>query len=81
MGFFPSKVQPDIWMRPNGDVYEYIGVYTDDLAIIGKHPQEIVNVLMSKYAFKLKGTGPITFHLGMDFFCDSDDVMCIAPKK
>jgi hypothetical protein len=62
-------------------VYEYIDVYVDDLAIIGKHPQEIVNVLMLKYAFKLKGTGPITFHLGMDFFCDSDGVMCIAPKK
>jgi hypothetical protein len=46
MGFFPSKAEPDIWLRPNGDAYEYIGVYIDDLAIIGKHHQEIVNVPM-----------------------------------
>ena len=26
MGFSPSKAEPNIWMRPNGDAYEYIGV-------------------------------------------------------
>jgi hypothetical protein len=56
-------------------------VYIDDLAIIVKNPQEIANVLMTKHKFKLKGTGPIKFHLGMDFCCDSDGVMCITPKK
>jgi hypothetical protein len=81
MGFFPSKAEPDIWMRPNGDAYEYIGVYVDDLAIVGRNPQEIVDALQTKYNFKLKGTGPIVFHLGMDFFRDSDGVMCIAPRK
>jgi len=34
MGFTPSKAEPDIWMRQNGDIYEYIGVYIDDLAIV-----------------------------------------------
>jgi hypothetical protein len=24
MGFTPSKAEPDIWMRPNGDAYEYL---------------------------------------------------------
>ena len=33
-----------------------------------------------KYKFKLKGTGPITFHLGMGFFWDDDGVLCISPK-
>jgi len=81
MGFSPSKAEPDIWMRPNGDAYEYIGVYVDDLAIIARNPGEIANILQSKYNFKLKGTGPITFHLGMDFFRDSDGVLCIATRK
>jgi hypothetical protein len=36
---------------------------------------------MDKHKFKLKGTGPITYHLGCDFFRDSDDVMCMAPNK
>jgi Reverse transcriptase (RNA-dependent DNA polymerase) len=38
MGFEPSKGEPDIWMWQNGDVYEYIGVYVDDLAIVAKYP-------------------------------------------
>jgi hypothetical protein len=38
---------------------------------------------MDKHKFKLKGTGPstITYHLGCDFFRDSDGVMCMAPNK
>jgi hypothetical protein len=29
MGFEPSsKLESDIWMRKNGDIYEYIAVYT-----------------------------------------------------
>jgi hypothetical protein len=81
MGFTPSKAEPDIWMRPSGDAYEYIGVYVDDLAIIARNPGEIADILQGKYNFKLKGTGPITFHLGMDFFRDSNGVLCIAARK
>jgi hypothetical protein len=82
MGFYPSsKAKPNIWMRPNGEAYEYIGVYIDDLAIIARDAQEIANVLMTKHRFKLKGTGPINFHLSMDFFRDSNGVMCIVPKN
>jgi hypothetical protein len=29
----------------------------------------------------LKGTGPITFHLGCDFFRDADGTLCYAPAK
>ena len=44
-------------------------------------PKEFVNTLQTKYKFKLKGTGPITFHLGMDFYRDEDGTLCIAPRK
>jgi hypothetical protein len=80
MGFTSSKAEPDIWMQCNGDVHEYIGVYDDDLAIVAKNPQEIVDVLENTYKFKLKGTGPISFHLGMDFSRDADGVLCMGPK-
>jgi hypothetical protein len=61
MGFEPSKSEPDIWMRKNGNIYEYIAVYVvDDLAIAAKDPKGITDVLMDKHKFKLKGTGPIT---------------------
>ena len=81
LGFFPCKVEPDIWLRRNGDIYEYIAVYVNDLAIAARNPKEICDTLMKKYKFKLKGTGPISFHLGCDFFRDKDGVLCMAPKK
>ena len=81
MGFVPSKAENDIWMRDCGDHYEYIAVYVDDLLIVSKNPQGIIDELTGKYAFKLKGTGPISFHLGCDFFRDEDGVLCYAPRK
>ena len=81
MGFFPSKAEDDIWMRRNGDVYEYIATYVDDLAICAKDPQAIVDLLTKKYKYKLKGTGAISYHLGCDYFRDSDGVLCAEPRR
>jgi len=81
MGFFASHCEKDIWIRDMGDHYEYIAVYVDDLMIVGKDPDSIIKMLMEKYQFKLKGTGPTEFHLGCDFFRDEEGVLCYAPKK
>ena len=81
MNFFPSKAEPDIWMRKCKDHYEYIAACVDDLLIASKNPQGIVDILLNKYNFKLKGTGSVQFHLGCDFFRDDDGVLCYAPKK
>ena len=76
MGFSPCKAEPDIWMREKEDHWEYIGTYVDDLAIASKDPQAIVDKLVKEYKFKLKGTGPISYHLGCDFVRDEDKVFC-----
>ena len=68
-------------MRDMGDHYEYIGVYVDDLLVVSRNPQAIIDSLMKEHAFKLKGTGPIEFHLGCDFFRDKDGNLCYAPRK
>jgi hypothetical protein len=81
MGFVPSKAERDIWMRDMGDHWEYIGVYVDDLIIASKDAEAIVNFLMDNHAFKLKGTGPVSFHLGCDFFRDDEGYLCFAPRK
>jgi hypothetical protein len=46
-----------------------------------KNPKEFTDILETKHKFKLKGTGPITFHLGMDFTRDDDNTLCISPIK
>jgi hypothetical protein len=81
-GFFLSKVEMDIWMHEKDRVYEYIGVYVDDLFIISKNPKAIMDALVDDYKFKLKGrTGLVEFHLGCNFFRDEDGHLCFAPCK
>ena len=67
MGFQPSKAEPDIWMCRNQGLYEYIGIYVNDIAAAAKNPKAITDLLQDKYQFKLKGMGPISFHLGCNF--------------
>ena len=81
MGFFASKADPDVWMREIDGIYEYIAVYVDDLAIASKKPQEIIDILTDKFKYKLKGVGPIKFHLGCDFGRDPDGTMYFGPRK
>ena len=81
LGFAPSKADPDVWMRRHGNIWEYIAVYVDDIAVAAKNPREILDQLKINYKFKLKGDGPLTFHLGCDFFRDPDGTMAYGPSK
>ena len=46
-----------------------------------KDCETFISLLQDKYKFKLKGTGPITYHLSMDFFRDKDQTLCMEPRK
>jgi Reverse transcriptase (RNA-dependent DNA polymerase) len=83
LGFEPSKADPQVWMRPTkeGDAYEYIAVYVDDLAIAAENCKEICDALKEKCGFKLKGDGPLTYHLGCDYIREPDGVLLATPKK
>ena len=73
MGFTPSKADPDVGMRKHGNTYEHsIATYVDNLAICMKDPTEVTSALREKYGCKLKGVGPITYHLGSDYKRDPD---------
>ena len=81
MGFTPSRADPDIWMRKREGHYEYVAVYVDDLLIASKDPSSIITALEAHpNLFKLKGTGPLKFHLGCDFFRDDNGTLCMGPK-
>ena len=68
MFFFVTKAKEDIWIRKNEDIYKYIASYVDDLCIVEKKPEEIIQHLEHTCQYKLKETGPISFHLGCDYF-------------
>jgi hypothetical protein len=68
-------------MRKKGNLYEYIAVSVDNLAIAMKNPKELTDILEKEHKFTLKGTGPISFHLGMDFTRDEGNASCISSTK
>jgi Reverse transcriptase (RNA-dependent DNA polymerase) len=80
LGFFPCKTEPDIWMHKLDDMYKYVAVYVDDLAIAMKNPKEFVDILEKKHKFKTKGTDPISFHV-MDFSRNEDNTSCLSSTK
>jgi hypothetical protein len=79
-GFSPCKAEPDIWMRLNGDLYEYVPTYVNDLCLGMLDPKSFTDTLPKKYNFKLKGTGPIDFHLGQSFSWNDNGEMEISVK-
>ena len=83
INFIPSRGNQCIWLKQNIklNLYEYIAVYVDDLGIAAQDPKEIINILKSKYHLKGKGDGPLTYHLGTDYFQDPDGTMVSQPKK
>jgi hypothetical protein len=53
----------------------------DDLTIASRDPKAITDALVVTYSLKLKGTGPIAYHLGCNFVRDDDGVLCMLPTK
>ena len=81
IGFYPCKADPDVWMKDCRTHYEYVLVYVDDLMFIGKEPQAFFDSLTNEHGFKLKGVGKPSYHLGGDFFRDSDGTLAWGAKS
>ena len=63
LGFKPFKVESSIWYRKNGDIYEYVATYVDDLTLAMKDPLSLIEKLKKKpYNLKFKGTEKLSFH-------------------
>ncbi|MDJ0828176.1 MAG: reverse transcriptase domain-containing protein, partial [Rhodobacter sp.] len=81
LGFTPSYADPDVWMRDAGDNYEYVVVYVDDLVAVMKDPKSFFDVLQtSPHNYKLKGVGPLKYHLGADYYRDEDGTLCTGAR-
>ena len=83
MGFFPCRGDGDVWMRLNkeDDLYEYVAVYVDDLCIAMKDPAGFIKELKQVHKYKIKGDGPIEYHLGCDYERAPAGEMTCSPRK
>jgi len=82
LGFKPSKAESEIFYREKNGIYEYVATYVDDLCLVMKDPEAFLKVLQSApYNFKLKGSGPLEFHLGCGFGNDEDGTLYLDPKR
>jgi len=68
----PSRADMDNWMRKNGDLWEYIAVYVDDLIVIAKDAMAILTEVKTKGKFDLKGVGKPEYYLGGDIYRSED---------
>ena len=87
-GFKPSLADPDVWMRKNDklQLWEYICVYVDDLALSMENGRAFLDKLQKPidaggYGYKIKCDGPLTYHLGCDYYRDKDGTLAYQPKK
>ena len=52
LGWIPSKADADLWMRENGDDYEYLATHTDDFIIISTNPKRAMSKIEQIYIIK-----------------------------
>ena len=55
MGYVPSKAYLDLWIKKNGDHYEFIARFVDDVSF-SKDPISVMNELKKTYVMKAVGT-------------------------
>ena len=61
--------------------YEYIVIYVDDLLMASEKPQQNIKDLKEKFKLKIKGDGPLKYHLGCDYKPDNDGTLAAQPTK
>ena len=64
MGFLPCYGDLDLWMRYQGDYYEYIAAMVDDILIFRKYPHVIIEPLQDIWNYKLKVVGDPEYYSG-----------------
>ena len=69
LGFKPCKADQSVWLREVKNKYEYI---VGDLLIASEKTEQIIHDLKEEFKIKIKGDGPMEYHLGCDYKLDKD---------
>ena len=82
MGFTPSYADQDVWLHSSthgAAMYDYVVIYVDNLFASMHDPGQFFTDLQSStWNYKLKGVGEPCYHLGTDFFYDTDGTPCMG---
>ena len=62
------KLEPDIWIRQNGDIYEYIYIYVDDLVISARYYKSLINALEKCISSRLRERDQFNFTLDVIYY-------------
>ena len=81
LSFRACKADPCVWLREMKDKYEYIAIYVDDLLIASEEPQKIIQDLKEEVKLKIKGDGPLEYHLGCNYKLDKDGTLVAQPAR
>ena len=83
IGFSPCKADPCVWLRKAkcSTKYEYVAIYVDDLLIACSCASEVIHTLKMKHNLKIKGDGPLKYHLRCDYHLDPDGTLIALPIK
>ena len=80
LGFKPCKSDQSVWLREVKNKYECI-VNVGDLLIASEKPEQIIHDLKEEFKIKIKGDGPMEYHLGCDYKLDKDGTLAAQPTK
>jgi len=77
LGFRPSLLDKDIWMRfdKESGLWEYVANYTDDILIFAMKAKAILREIAESANVEIKGGNTPVYHLGTDYeFINTDGV-------
>ena len=59
----------------------FLTIYVDELLIASEKPKQIIQDLKEQFMLKIKGDGPLEYHLGCDYKSDKDSTLAAPPTK
>ena len=65
MGFFMWKLEPDVWIQNNGDIYESISIYYDSLSISARNTKSFMYAPEKYISSSLREQNQLHFTLGV----------------
>ena len=82
MGFKPTRADPDLWIKEseNGDKYEYIATYVDDIIIVAKNPMEYLETIKHKFPIRNIEEMP-EYYLGNNLEMRRNNTIKVSSRK